>query len=132
MKKNFLILIFIFLTSLWTVAADFTPFYYKGDFGKEYRLQRYYISITGLSKHLEFIDSRDTAVHWEGSYTVQNMYLFENEDDEFMYFQRYTCKVIPTSPNTATYTSQNIWVKIAKDWSIYFDSNGNSYKLYKK
>ncbi len=132
MKKHIFLLAFILLSIICSAAYDFTPLYYKGVNGKEYRLQRWYIAILGLSENIEFVDSRDTDFQWDNGYSVQNMYLYEKEDGKFIYFQRYSCRVLPTAPNTAKYTPQNIWAKVDKEWSTYIDSNGNSHKLYKK
>lgn len=132
MKKSILILTLFLMTSLWSAANDFTPLYYKSDSGKEYKIQRWYIILTGMTKNIEFVDSRDTDFHWDNGYTVQNMYLYEKEDNNYMYFQRYSCRALPTAPKTAKYTPQNIWAKVSKDWSVYVDSNKKSHKLYKK
>lgn len=132
MKKNILLLTFLLLTSLLSAANDFTPLYYKSDTGKEYKIQRWYIIITGMSKNIEFDDTRDSDFKWDNGYSLQNIYLYEKEDNNYMYFQRYSCRMLPTAPQTARYTPQNIWAKVSKDWSTYVDSNGKSHRLYKK
>lgn len=131
MKKSIFIFTLFLITSLCASAFDRTPLYYQ-DGGREYRITRWDIRITGMTKFIEFIDSRDTEVHYQGSLVVQNMYLYEKEDNNYMYFQRYCSKASPTAPNTGKYTPQNIWAKVSKDWSVYIDSKGVSHQLYKK
>lgn len=132
MKRNIVLLSFILFFSVIASAFDFTPLYYQGQNGKEFRISRWNIQITGMSKYIEFTDYNDSNFHYEDTYTVQNMYLYEKEDGRYMYFQRYKSKGNPNVPSSFKYTPQNIWAKVAIDWSVYIDSNGVSHKLYKK
>lgn len=119
----------VFLVSSFT--KDFTPLFYDYG-GKTCRVQRYYINITGHPQSLQFIDSRDTEQHFEGSYSVQYMYIFEKEDNNYYHFQKYLSKAMPGNNLSATYTPVGRWIKITKDWSAYIDSDGKSHRLYKK
>lgn len=113
-------------------AIDMTPLYYKDSNGKEYKIQRWGIQISGMKKFIEYTDQKDTNYRADGSYSIQNIYLYEDEDDTYIYFQRHQSKGIATVPSSFKYTSQNVWSKVTKDWSVYIDSNGKRHTLYKK
>lgn len=126
--KKYILPAFILIT-LCSFTKDYTTLFYQHG-GKEIRLQRWYLDITGHPRSLQFIDSRDTNVHMENGATVQIYYIFEEDDDRFLYFQKYSSRYI--SPTYTTYTPLGEWAKVTKDWTLYIDSTGKSHNLYKK